>query len=85
MAEIKIEKKKPVWPWIVVGLIIAALLYFLLLSNTETQSESNVEIENSTSVRQKVTDKQRDNSVILPIDEIQSIFSRSGTQQKMNI
>ncbi|NGY37816.1 hypothetical protein FQU23_009855 [Flavobacterium sp. XN-5] len=51
MAEIKIEKKKSVWPWIVVGLIIAALLYFLLLSNTETQSESNVEIENSTSVR----------------------------------
>ena len=85
MAEIKIEKKKPVWPWIVVGLIIAALLYFLLLSNTEAQSESNVEIENSTSVRQKVTDKQRDNSVISPIDEIQSIFSRSGTQQKMNI
>lgn len=85
MAEIKIEKKKPVWPWIVVGLIIAALLYFLLLSNTETQSESNVEIENSTSVRQKVTDKRQDNSVISPIDEIQSIFSRSGTQQKMNI
>ena len=85
MAEIKIEKKKPVWPWIVVGLIIAALLYFLLLSDTETQSESNVEIENSTSVRQKVTDKQQDNSVISPIDEIQSIFSRSGTQQKMNI
>ena len=85
MAEIKIEKKKPVWPWIVVGLIIAALLYFLLLSNTEAQSESKVEIENSTSVRQKVTDKQQDNSVISPIDEIQSIFSRSGTQQKMNI
>lgn len=51
MAEIKIEKKKPVWPWIVVALIIAALLYFLLLSNTEAQSESKVEIENSTSVR----------------------------------
>jgi hypothetical protein len=51
MAEIKIEKKKPVWPWILAGLLIAALLYFLLLSTTETQSESNVEIENSTSVR----------------------------------
>lgn len=51
MAEIKIEKKKSVWPWIVVALIIAALLYFLLLSKTEAQSESKVEIENSTSVR----------------------------------
>jgi hypothetical protein len=51
MAEIKIEKKKPVWPWIAAGLIIAALLYFILLSTTETQSESNAAIENSTSVR----------------------------------
>nr|WP_315154023.1 hypothetical protein [uncultured Flavobacterium sp.] len=51
MAEIKIEKKKPVWPWIAAGLIIAALLYFLLLSSTETQSESDAEIENSTDVR----------------------------------
>ena len=51
MAEIKIVKKKPVWPWIVAGVIIAALFYFILLNNTETQSESNVEIENSTSVR----------------------------------
>ena len=49
MAEIKIVKKKPVWPWIAAGLIIAALLYFILLSTTETQS--NVEIENSTDVR----------------------------------
>ena len=51
MAEIKIEKKKPVWPWSAAVLIIAALLFFFLLSDTETQSESNVEIENSTDVR----------------------------------
>ncbi|MGQ7944191.1 hypothetical protein [Flavobacterium sp. WC2509] len=51
MAEIKIEKKKPVWPWIVAGLIIAALLFFILLSNTETQSDSNAAIEKSTDVR----------------------------------
>lgn len=74
MAEIKIEKKKPVWPWIAAVLIIAALLFFFLLSDTETQSESNVEIENSTDVRQKVTAKQQDNSVILLIEKIQSIF-----------
>ncbi len=51
MAEIKIVKKKPVWPWIAAGLIIAALLYFILLSTTETKSESNAAIENSTDVR----------------------------------
>ena len=51
MAEIKIEKKKPVWPWIVALLIIAILLGFIFLSNNEAPSESNVEIENSTDVR----------------------------------
>ena len=52
MAEIKIEKKKPVWPWIAAGLIIAALLYFFILfRDNESQSESNAEIENNTDVR----------------------------------
>jgi hypothetical protein len=51
MAEIKIEKKKPIWPWIAVVLIIAGLLYFIFVRDNATQSESGVEIENSTSVR----------------------------------
>ncbi len=34
MAEIKIEKKKPVWPWILLGLIIlAVILYFVFADN----------------------------------------------------
>jgi hypothetical protein len=51
MAEIKIEKKKPLWPWIVAVLLIAALIYYMYSSDNETQSESNVEIENSTSAQ----------------------------------
>jgi len=51
MAEIKIEKKKPIWPWIVAVLIIAALLYFVFLKDNEVRSESSVEIEDTTSVR----------------------------------
>ncbi|WP_202110872.1 hypothetical protein [Flavobacterium hydrocarbonoxydans] len=51
MAEIRIEKKKPIWPWVVAVVIITALLYFIFLRDNEVQSESNVEIENSTSVR----------------------------------
>jgi hypothetical protein len=51
MAEIKIEKKKPIWPWIVAVLIIAALLYFVFLKDNEVQSESNVEMQDTTSVR----------------------------------
>lgn len=33
MAEIKIEKKKPVWPWILLGLIILGIILYFLLAN----------------------------------------------------
>ena len=35
MAEIKIEKKKPVWPWILIGLIILAVIFFLVFANED--------------------------------------------------
>jgi hypothetical protein len=48
MAEIKIEQKKQVWPWLLAALVIAALLvYFLMyrdkdnVSTTEVVTESN--------------------------------------------
>lgn len=31
MAEIKIEQKKPIWPWLLVGLVIVALLVYFLV------------------------------------------------------
>ncbi|KQB42582.1 hypothetical protein [Flavobacterium aquidurense] len=49
MAEIKIEKKKPVWPWIVAVLLISAIIYYIFLRDNETQTQNNVEIENTTS------------------------------------
>lgn len=51
MAEIKIEKKKPIWPWIVAALIIGALLYFVFVKDHDASSESTMEIENSTSAQ----------------------------------
>lgn len=34
MAEIKIEKKAPIWPWVIAGVIlVAALAYFLFVRN----------------------------------------------------
>jgi hypothetical protein len=35
MAEIKIEKKKPIWPWIILILVILAILYFLVFANDD--------------------------------------------------
>ena len=38
MAEIKIEKKKPMWPWILLGLgVIAVLIYFLAFNDYNEQ------------------------------------------------
>ena len=45
MAEIDIEKKKPIWPWIILVLVILALLYFLVFDNDEevVEDENNIE------------------------------------------
>ncbi|STO18963.1 hypothetical protein [Flavobacterium hibernum] len=51
MAEIKIEKKKPVWPWIALLLVIGGLIYYIYFVDHETHTESNVEIENTTSAK----------------------------------
>ncbi|WP_165829000.1 hypothetical protein [Flavobacterium sp. HTF] len=49
MAEIKIEKKKPVWPWIAALLIIGALIYYIFFVEHEVQNDNSVEIENTSS------------------------------------
>lgn len=47
MAEIKIEKKKPIWPWILALLLIAAIVYYVFLKdNTDQIQRGDVEIEN---------------------------------------
>lgn len=49
MAEIKIEKKKPVWPWIIAILLIAAVVYFIFCRDNEVQGVRSTEIEYGTS------------------------------------
>jgi hypothetical protein len=51
MAEIKIEKKKPIWSWIVAILIIGALVYYIFVKDHEANGENNVEIENTTNAQ----------------------------------
>lgn len=43
MAEIKIEKKKSIWPWILLGLVIlAVVLYFLFFKNKTENATTSV-------------------------------------------
>lgn len=49
MTEIKIEKKKPVWPWVVLALaILAALLYFFVLRDKNENSNEPVAEQTAT-------------------------------------
>ncbi|WP_296619608.1 hypothetical protein [Marivirga sp.] len=53
MAEIKIEQKKQVWPWLLVGLIIAALLvYFLVFRDNDENIEVVTEADSITNTNE---------------------------------
>jgi hypothetical protein len=48
MAEIKIEQKKQVWPWLLAGLILAALvIYFLMFRDNDNVNTTEVVTEES--------------------------------------
>ncbi|MEN2398733.1 hypothetical protein GKZ90_0003050 [Flavobacterium sp. MC2016-06] len=56
MAEIKIQKKKPIWPWIIVILLIGAIVYFIYGRDHQVQSKDNLEIQNDTIIDSTSTD-----------------------------
>ena len=43
MAEIKIEKKRPIWPWIILVLVILAILYFLVFNDDEADDMDDMD------------------------------------------
>lgn len=54
MTEIKIEKKKPVWPWILLILVLAAVIYYFATQDADNTDDSEIDtIENTTSVPSK--------------------------------
>ncbi|KEO71757.1 hypothetical protein [Anditalea andensis] len=67
MGEIKIEKKNsfPWWIWIVVGLIVVAILFFLLggdNQNTGTDDSRNRQMDQEDTVRRQPTSEFIPNS-----------------------
>ena len=48
MAEIKIEKKKPIWPWILVILLILAAIYFFWYYNDNEFENNDAVLDNDT-------------------------------------
>lgn len=45
MADIRIEKKKPVWPWIVLLIVIAAIIYIFVIADDETTVNDQTNFE----------------------------------------
>ncbi len=48
MAEIKIEKKKPVWPWILLVLVLIVGVYIIWSYNDNTNETDQNEMVNDT-------------------------------------
>lgn len=44
MAEIKIEQKKQIWPWLLVGLLIAGLLVYFLANRNDDKNQEAIAI-----------------------------------------
>ncbi|MGE5383840.1 MAG: hypothetical protein ACM3PX_10475 [Omnitrophica WOR_2 bacterium] len=60
MAEIKIEKRKPIWPWVLAGLVVVALVGYYLLSDNNNRSNRHESAYNTTNDQTKMrTDRAK--------------------------
>lgn len=79
MADIGIEKKKPIWPWIILVLVILAILYFFLFADDnnpdDMNNKDNIEQVQDTTIWETETQdtanwdlNTNDNTMTTPID-----------------
>lgn len=80
MAEIKIEKKKPVWPWILLGLIILGIILYFLFANDndgiDDMDDTNTEQVGDTTY-QDTRAMDRDTTTFDRNDTISDVSSQS--------
>ncbi len=71
MTEIKIEKRKPVWPWVLAGLVIVALVGYFMFSgddntrNDRQESAYGIDSDNDNESRSQYRDKNDDRDVAI--------------------
>jgi hypothetical protein len=66
MAEIKIERKKQIWPWLLVGLVIAALLvYFLVFRDNGKSTEAVTEADYITNTNEPDLFGEKENNDVV--------------------
>lgn len=63
MAEINIEKKKPIWPWIIIILIILAAIYFFWVYTDRDHTYNNEEMLQTDTISQLDENSVYDNTL----------------------
>ena len=83
MAEIKIEKKKPVWPWVILVLLIIGGVLFWLLVDREKEAQNVITpISEETGQQEDTNYVDRNNPVITYVDFIESDTMQMGLDHK---
>ena len=90
MAEIKIEKKKPIWPWIILGLIILALILYFVIDDDNDDDDFNEEenIEQVATPMESEDDAETVNweeDKLSGDESVSKYLTHIGDQEKMSI
>jgi hypothetical protein len=79
MAEIKIEQKKHIWPWVLAGLVVAALLiYFLVFrdSSNNTEAATDADYVTNTNEPDRIGVRETNGTVAAYIDFVEKSNDR---------
>jgi hypothetical protein len=85
MAEIKIEKKKPIWPWILLVLLALGLVWFFLMRDSDDNAA--IEDEENTTEQVVIVEDQTgmENLAMNAADAIAKYSAYIGDMGKMGI
>lgn len=81
MAEIKIKKKAPMWPWIIGVIIVALLVYFLVFANDNTD---DVDDRNVDDTEQVVAPEAVNENTTETINEVDD-YNKYVSDQNMDV
>lgn len=81
MAEIKIEKTKPVWPWILLALGLIALLLYLFVFNKD-DSDETAHTQPATAPANLINVTENNNTVTSYITFVQADTNRMGLEHR---
>jgi uncharacterized membrane-anchored protein YhcB (DUF1043 family) len=77
MAEIKIEKKKPIWPWVLLGLLVLGLIIYFLVFY-DSNGEDREQITDTTVTTDQTQDPINNNTVSEYVTFVQADTSSMG-------